>query len=96
MRAHRDRHARVDAGELLDGDRVLQRGAAGAPDSLGERDAHPPELAHLGHDRVGKRLRAIELAGGGSHFLFGELTHRALQELGLIVQVEDHGAHSIE
>ena len=38
---------RVDPRELLDGDRVLQRVAAGAADLLGERDAHPAQLAHL-------------------------------------------------
>ena len=63
VRAHRDRHARVHARELLDRQRVLQRRAAGAADLLGERDAHPPELAHLGHDLVGEALLAVELLG---------------------------------
>ena len=37
--AHRDRDRAVDPRELLDGDRVLQRAAAGAADLLRERDA---------------------------------------------------------
>ena len=47
VRAHRDRHARVDARELLDGERVGERVAAAAAVLLRERDPHQPELAEL-------------------------------------------------
>ena len=48
---------RVDARELLDGERVGERVAAAAAVLLGERDPHQPELAELGDDLVRERLR---------------------------------------
>ena len=53
--AQRDRDAGVDPGQLLDRDRVLQAGAAGAADLLRERDPHPAERRHLGDDLVRER-----------------------------------------
>ena len=44
-----------------------------AADLLGERDAHPPELAHLGHDLVGEALLPVELLGRGRDLLHGEV-----------------------
>ena len=42
-------------------------------DLLGERDPHPPELAHLGHDLVGEALLAVELLGHRRDLLHGEV-----------------------
>ena len=52
VRGERDRDRRVDARELLDRDRVGERVAARAAELLGERDAHQPELGHLGDELV--------------------------------------------
>jgi hypothetical protein len=90
VRAHRDRDARVHARELLDGDRVLQRRAARPAVLLRERDAHPPELAHLAHDVGREALGPVELLGDRRHFLHREVADGALQQLGVVGQVENH------
>src|SRR6202042_3532639 len=87
----RDRDARVDPGQFLDGDRVLQGGAAGAADVLGKRDPHPAERRHLRDEFIRERLRAIELAGDRRNLLPRELTNGPLQQLGLVVEQEVHG-----
>ena len=69
----------VDSSELLDRDRVLQRAAAPAADLFRERDAHPAELAHLGHQLVREGLGAIELRRDRRDLADGELANRALE-----------------
>jgi len=90
VRAHGDGHGGVDAGEFLDGQRVGQRVAAPAAVLLGERDAHEPQLAKLGGDRVGKGLGGVELPGHRSDLAAGEVAHRAADELVVVGEVEVH------
>ena len=71
--AERDRHRRVDPAELLDGDRVGERVAAGAAVLLRERDPHQVELAELGDDLVREPLLAVELLGDRLDLGEGEL-----------------------
>ncbi len=80
MGAQRDRHRRVDAGELLDGERVGERVAAGAAVLLGKRDPHQVELAQPADDVVRERVRPVELLGDGRDLLLGELADGSLQE----------------
>jgi hypothetical protein len=90
VRTQRDRHARVHPRELLDGNRVLQRGAAGAADLLGVGDAHPAQLRHLGHDLVREALVAVEILGHRGDLALCEIAHSALQELRTVIEVELH------
>jgi hypothetical protein len=90
VRAHRDRHGRVDPRELLDGDRVGQRVAARAAVLLGERDAHEPELAELRDDLVREALLAIELLGHRRDLVAGEVADGLLDEAVVVGQVEEH------
>jgi hypothetical protein len=88
--AQGDGDARVNPGELLDGDGVLKARASGAADLFGEGDAHPAQRGHLGHDVVGEGVVAVELLRGGRHLGLRELTDGALQQFGLIVEREVH------
>ena len=92
VRAHRDRHARVDARELLDGERVCSVSPPAAAVLLGERDPHQPELAHLGHDLVGEALLAVELLGHGRDLLLGEVADGLLEQPVVVGEVEVHAA----
>jgi hypothetical protein len=96
VRAHRDGHGGVDARELLDGQGVLQRGAARAADILGERDAHPPQLPHPAHELVGEGLRAVELLGHRRDLLAREVADGLLELAGVVGQVEVHGRQITE
>jgi hypothetical protein len=42
------------------------------------------------HDRVGERLRAVELLGHGRDLGLGEVAHRPADELMIVRQVEVH------
>ena len=64
----------------------------GAADRLRERDPHPSQLRHLRDDLVRERLGPIQLAGDGCDLGRGELAHRALQQLGVVVEVEQHAS----
>ena len=90
VRAERDRDARIGPGQLLDRDRVLERGSARTADLLREGNPHPAELGHLRDDLVGERLCPVELRGGRRHFRRCELPDSALQQPGVIVEVEQH------
>ena len=63
VRGHRDRDGGVDPRQLLDRDRVRERVGAGAAVLLRDRDAHQPELGHLGDELVREALLAVELGG---------------------------------
>ena len=92
VRAHRDRDGGVHARELLDGDRVGERVAAGAADLLGERDPHQPELAELRDDLVRERLRAVELLRDRRDLALGEVADGAADQLVVGREVEVHPA----
>jgi hypothetical protein len=96
VRAHRDGHGGVDARELLDRQRVLQCGAAGPADVLGERDPHPAQLAHPAHELVGEGLRAVELLGDRRDLLAREVANGLLELAGVVGQVEVHGPQITE
>ena len=51
-----------------------------------------PELAHLAHELQREGLRAVELLGDRRDLAHGEVADGAAQQLGLVVQVEVHGA----
>jgi hypothetical protein len=91
VRAQRDRHGRVDPRELLDGDRVGERVGPRAAVLLGERDAHQPQLAELGHDLVGEPLLPVELLGHRGDLLLGEVADGAADEVVVGGEVEVHG-----
>ena len=68
VRRHRQRHAGIDAGELLDADAVVDRAHAGAAVRLGELDAHQPELGELGQQLLRKVLGLVPLHDVGTNF----------------------------
>ena len=49
-----------------------------------------PSASHLGDDLVGKGLGPIELGGGRGDLGLGELADRALQQRGVVIEVEEH------
>jgi hypothetical protein len=91
VRAHRDRHARVHARELLDRERVGQRIRSRTAVLLRERDAHQAQVAELGDDLVREALLAIELLRHRPDLLLGEVADGAADQLMLVVKVEVHG-----
>ena len=90
VRGDRDADRGVDAGQLLDRERVGERVGAAAPVLLRERDAHQPELAHLGDDLVGEALGPVELLRDRPHLLVGEVADGVAQQPLLVAQVEVH------
>ena len=94
VRCERDRHRRVDAGELLDRDRVGERVAARASELLGERDSHQPEVGHLRDELVREACLAVDLLGDGCHPVDGEPADRLAEELVLGRKVEIHARRS--
>ena len=88
----RDRHRRVDPGQLLDRDRVRERVAAAAAVLLGDRDPHQPELGHLGDELVREAVLAVELLGDRRDLLDRERAHRVADQLVLGREVEVHAA----
>ncbi len=85
-----DRDGGVDAGELLDRDRVRDGVAAGAAELLGEGNAHQPELGHLGDELVREARLAVELLGDGRDTLRRERPHRVPDQLVLGREIEIH------
>ena len=81
VRGDRDRHRRVDPRQLLDRDRVRERVAAAAAVLLGDRDAHQPELGHLGDELVREAVLAVELLGDRRDLLERERAHRVADQL---------------
>ena len=61
VRGDRDRHGRVHACELLDGDRVRDGVRSRPAVLLGNRHAHQSELPELGDELVREARLAIEL-----------------------------------
>ena len=60
-------------------------------DLLGERDPHPAQLPHRRDERVRERLRAVQLLGHRRHLLLREVADGALEQAGLVGEVEVHG-----
>ncbi len=92
MGGDRDRHRRVDAGELLDHERVRQGVETRAPVLLGDRDAHDAELGQAGDDVVREAVLPVELRGDGRDPRLGELSHGAPEELAVLAEIEVHAA----
>ena len=90
MRGDGDRHRRVDPRQLLDRDRVRERVPAAAAVLLGDRDAHQPELGHLGDELVGEAVLAVELLGDRRDLLVGERADGVADQLVLGGEVEVH------
>ena len=95
VRRQRDRQRRVDPSQLLDGDRVRERVAAGAAVLLGDGDPHQPELGELGDELVREPVLAVELRGHRRHALERELAHGAADQLVLGREVEVHAASRV-
>ena len=89
----RDRHRRVDPGQLLQGDAQREVVAAHAAVLLGERQAEQPHLAHLADDVVGELVALVEVADGRRHDLLGELLDGLAQRLELVA--EGAGGHGV-
>ena len=90
--AERDRDRGVDAGQLLDGERVGERVAAAAAVLLGERDAHQARASpSLAHDLVGEALLAVQLLGDRRHLLRAKSRDGALDQAVVVGEVEVHG-----
>ena len=86
----RDRHRRVDAGKLLDNERVRQGVETRASVVLGDRDAHDAELREAGDDVVREAVLPVELRGDGRDPRLGELSHGATEELAVLAEIEVH------
>src|SRR5262249_35473484 len=91
MRRDGDRDRRVDAGQLLDGDRVRDGVGAGAAVLLGDRDAHEAELPELRDEVVGEPAFAIELLRHRSDAIPCERPDGVSDQLVLWSEVEVHG-----
>src|SRR4030095_11517565 len=96
VRRERDRHRRVDARQLLDGDRVGERVGPGAAVLLRERHSHEPELGELRDQLVGEAVVAVERGGDRSYPLRRELADGRADELVLGREVEVHSAERRE
>ena len=94
MRGQRDRDRRVDPGELLDGDRVGERVAAGAAELLGEGNPHQAELGHLRHELVRETALAVELLREGRDAVDRKRAHGVAEELVLGREIEIHARRS--
>ena len=92
--ATRDRDRRIDAGELLDRDRVRERVAACASELLRERDPHQAEVGHLRDELVREARLAVELLGDGCDAVDCEPADRLAEELVLGRKVEVHARRS--
>ena len=90
VRGDGDRDRRVDARQLLDGDRVRNRVAARAAVLLGNRQAHQAELGELRDELVREARLAVELLGDRRHARLGEVADGAPDELLLVRQLEVH------
>ena len=60
------------------------------PYSSGNGIPIQPELAHLRHELVGERLRAVQLLGDRLDLLKREVADRPLQQLRVVVEFEVH------
>ena len=87
VRGDRDRDRRVDAGQLLDRDRVRERVRAAAAVLLGNRHAHEAELGQLGDELVREATLAVELLGDRRDSPLGEVANGRADELVLRCQV---------
>jgi hypothetical protein len=76
-----DRDRRVDPRQLLDGDRIRDRVAAGASVLLGGSGAHEPELGELGDELVRESARDVELGRDGPDALAGECSDGVADQL---------------
>jgi hypothetical protein len=92
VRRERDRDRRIDAGQLLDDDRVGERVAARPAVFLRNRHSHQPELRELGGQLVRKPRLAIELLGDGRDLLEREPANGVANQFVFRVEVEVHGA----
>ena len=92
MRGQRDGHARVDARDLLDGQRVGEVAGPAAAVLLGVGDAHQAELAELLHDLVGEAVLAVKVLGHRLHLAVREVAGQLLDLALLVGEIEDHGA----
>ena len=90
VRRDRQRHAGIDARQLLDADAVVDGRHAGAAVLLGKLDAQQAERGQLRHQLDRKMLRLVPLADVRTHFGFGELAHAAAQQLLLLGRTEVH------
>ena len=90
VRRDRQRDGRVDARELLDADAVVDRRHARAAVLLGVLNAQQAERRQLRHQVGGKVLRLVPLADVRADLGFGELAHRAAQQLLLFGRSEVH------
>ena len=88
MGGHRDADRGVDPGQLLDRERVGEGRGAAAAVLLRERDPHQPELAQLGDELVGERLRPVELLGHRRDLVAGELADGVAQQALLVGELE--------
>ena len=95
MRCDGDRDGGVDAGQLLDGDRVRERVAVRTSVLLGDRKAHEAELGELGDEVVGKATTLVQLRRDGLDALPGERADGIADELLLGSEVEVHGARMV-
>ena len=91
----RDRHRRVDTGELLDHERVRQGVETRAAVVLGDRDAHDAELGQAGHDVVRKAVLPVELRGDRRDLRLRELPHGAPEELAVLAEIEVHAVRAL-
>ena len=82
--------AGTDARELLDADAVVDRRHRRAAVLFGELDAHQAERGELRQQLRRKLLRLVPLHDVGTHLRFGELAHRAAQQLLLFGGTEVH------
>jgi hypothetical protein len=92
VRGDGDRDGGVDPRQLLDGDRVRDRVAAGAAVALLDRYPHQPELGHLAYQLDGEARLAIELLRQGRDALARERADGVADQLLLWSEVEVHAA----
>ncbi len=78
----------VDAGQLLDRDRVRERVGAGAAVLLGDRHPHQAEAGQLLDEVVREALLTVELCRDGGDAVAREPAHGVANELLLLGELE--------